>query len=330
MSQNQLTSDAETARGLGLPPVPPELIRYYRGIRSFQDIYNDPGWPSALENILERVCPSETNDQPSRAREFIELWCKCRSVCRTWRAVIENPNFGITNPQKENLAVVTFKNRTFATATTSAVTHCAMATKWVQKKINYEVNAQGLSHPDPNRRFGLRCFTEFRLTFRNSTALQMYASVPVVKDVRIRSFIRQFEVDQRKTFLYAKGFNIPGASIIREWDGWSMNAPGGIQVEMLVGFVALAVEIDVLMQNASVRPLQRTPRPGSMTVEFLHVDVQNVKVIWAVKFDIPRVAGQVQPAGNDLWANLMNVATGSGVSGAGNVGYGSGQGGSGG
>ncbi|KAK6360920.1 hypothetical protein TWF730_007035 [Orbilia blumenaviensis] len=298
--------------GLALLPVPPEMMRMFRGARSFNSIYSDPMWPEALYQILQRVCPPQSWNQSTRNQEFTDLWRTCRSVCRTWKNIIENPQIGNQNNAVGNLMIATFKNNTPATLN-SEVQYCIMAIKWVQKRINSEVNQQQLNPPSASRRFGLRCHTEFKLLWRNCNVTQMYASFPVVKNLRIRSMVRATELDQRKALLRVKGFNIPGASILREWDGWHLTAPGGVTLDMMVAFVALAVEIDVLMQNARDRELVGTPRPRFLDLLFTFISTSDAKILATHKFDIPMVEGQMLSGGNelgDLWNQLMNTVLG--------------------
>ncbi|KAK6329982.1 hypothetical protein TWF718_003409 [Orbilia javanica] len=302
--------------GLALPPIPADIMRAFHGPRSLTGIYNDPSWPEALCQVFKHVCPAKSLDQSSKDQDFIDLWRTCRSVCKTWRNIIENPLFANPHvnatPDKQKLLDATFKGSNFARVH-EEVQYCALATNWVQQKVLYEVHQQKLTPPDPKRRFGLRCHTEFRLLWRTSTVLQMYASAPVVKNVRIRSFIREAETIQRNALLRDKGFKIPGASVLREWDGWHLNAPGGVMIDMVVGFVALAVEIDVLMQNAGSKELIGTPRPRHLDLEFLHIDAQTCKCLGKVRFEIPMVEGQKLSTGNevsDVWADLLNTVSG--------------------
>ncbi|KAF3160201.1 hypothetical protein TWF751_012037 [Orbilia oligospora] len=294
--------------GGGLP-FPLDMMQGYRGIRSLSTIYIDPLWPEILHQIFETICPLKSQSQSSKNSEIRDLWYTCRSVCKTWKTIIETPLLINPSIEKQKLIVSTFRGGLFATVDDN-VFYCALGTDWIQQKIIREVEEQKLTPPSPTRRFGLRCHTEFRLLWRNSSVLQMYASTPVVKDVRIRSFIREVEVTQRKQFLQTKGFNIPGAKIIREWDGWHLNAPGGVMIDMMVGFVALAVEIDVLMQNVSERESIGTPRPRFLDLEFLHIDFGTARALGARRFEIPMVRGQLVSGGNemsDLWRNLLEV-----------------------
>ncbi|KAK6497185.1 hypothetical protein TWF506_004660 [Arthrobotrys conoides] len=300
--------------GVVLPPmseVSPDMMQIPRATsaRSLFTIYNDPVWPEALHQIFQRICPLESSNQNSKNSEFKELWYTCRSVCKTWRNIIENPLLINPTPEKQRLLHSTFRAGRFATVD-DVVYYCNLAANWVQRKINQEVEEQKLTPPSPTRRFGLRCHTEFRLLWRNSSVLQMYASTPVVRDVRIRSFIREVEAVQRKALLANKGFNIPGATVTREWDGWHLNAPGGVMIDMMVGFVALAVEIDVLMQNANNRELLGSPRPRYLDLEFLLIDIQTAKALGVKRFEIPVVEGQnISGRGEmpDLWRDLMNA-----------------------
>ncbi|KAK6498408.1 hypothetical protein TWF481_010999 [Arthrobotrys musiformis] len=269
------------------------------GPRTLSDIYNDPSWPSALHEIFQRVCPPSSTDQSSRNKEFTELWTTCRSVCKMWKNILEYPLLLVGYNDRvpdhatcQNLLTATFRQSTLATVD-DELHYCVLPAKWLQKRIIEEVEREFTQEDQEQRNFPQTCLTDFRLMCRTNTALQMYASTPVVRDLRIRSFIREFEATERNALLEKRGFKMKGVDIIRAWDGWYLNAPGGVMVDMLVGFVALAVEIDVLLQNTCTRDIGGTPRPLHIDLDFVMINVSTAKCFRQLTFDIPYRKPQV-------------------------------------